>query len=110
MGGAILEMAVLSEIMKTLVQPGKEPQIPFWMTLTGVQVDIVFDGSRKLIPMEVKLSATRRPAMAEHIMSFQKDFGDVAGPNCVIHPGDVKLPLSSGVTTIPFAALRRHFR
>lgn len=93
MGGAILEIAVLSEIMKPLVQPDREPQIPFWMTLTNVQVGIVFDRSRKLIPMKVKLSATRRPATAEHIMSFQKEFGEVAEPNCVIHLGDVKLPL-----------------
>ena len=105
MGGAIFETAVLSEIMKVLAGRGEEPQIYFWRTSTGVEVDIVVVRAGKLVPIEVKLSATPRPAMAESIMTFQRDFGGKAGPGYVVHPGDVRLPLSSGVTAIPFADL-----
>jgi len=105
MGGAIFETAVLSEIMKVLAGRGEEPQIYFWRTSTGVEVDIVVVRAGKLVPIEVKLSATPRPAMAESIMTFQRDFGGKAGPGYVVHPGDVRLPLSSGVTAIPFTDL-----
>jgi len=105
MGGAIFETAVLSEITKVLAGRGEEPQIYFWRTSTGVEVDIVVVRAGKLVPIEVKLSATPRPAMAESIMTFQRDFGGKAGPGYVVHPGDVRLPLSSGVTAIPFADL-----
>ena len=105
MGGAIFETAVLSEIMKVLAGRGEEPQIYFWRTSTGVEVDIVVERAGKLVPIEVKLSSTPRPAMADSIMTFQRDFGGKAGPGYVVHPGDVRLPLSSGVTAIPFADL-----
>jgi predicted AAA+ superfamily ATPase len=105
LGGSVFETAVLSEIVKTFVYRGEEPKIYFWRTSSGVEVDIIVETAGKLIPIEVKLSATPRPAMAEGIISFQKDFGDMAGPGFVIHPGDVRLPLSSGVTAIPFSDL-----
>ena len=105
MGGPIFETAVLSEIVKALISRGEEPQIYFWRTSTGVEVDIVIERAGKLIPIEVKLSATPRPAMAESIITFQRDFGARAAAGYVIHPGGMKLPLSSRVTAIPFAAL-----
>lgn len=105
MGGAIFETAVLSEIVKAFAGRGEEPQIYFWRTSAGVEVDIVLETAGKLVPIEVKLSATPRPAMAGSIMTFQRDFGDKAGPGYVVHPGDVRLPLASGVTAISFADL-----
>ena len=43
--------------------------------------------------------------MASAIKTFQKDFGDKAMPGYVVHPGDIRLPLGSGVTALPFAEL-----
>ena len=40
MGGAIMETAVLSEILKTVVHQGREPQF-FWTTSAGPEVDFV---------------------------------------------------------------------
>ena len=57
------------------------------------------------MPIEVKLSATPRPAMASAIKTFQKDLGDRALPGYVVHPGDIVLPLGPGVTALPFAEL-----
>ena len=105
MGGAILESAVLAEIVKTLIHLGIEPQVYFWRTTVGTEVDIVVDAGGKLVPIEVKLSATPRPAMASSIKIFQSDFGDKSMPGYVVHPGDVRLPLGAGVTALPFANL-----
>ena len=105
MGGAIMETAVLSEIVKTLTHRGIDPQVYFWRTIAGTEVDFVVEAGGKLVPIEVKLSATPRPAMASAIKTFQKDFGDKAMPGYVVHPGDIMLPLGSGVTALPFAEL-----
>jgi predicted AAA+ superfamily ATPase len=105
MGGAILETAVLSEIVKTLTHRGVDPQVYFWRTSSGTEVDIVVEAAGMLVPIEVKLSTTPRPAMASSIKTFQEDFGDRAMPGYVIHPGDVRLPLGSNVTALPFAGL-----
>jgi predicted AAA+ superfamily ATPase len=105
MGGPIMETAVLSEIVKTLTHRGQDSQIYFWRTSTGTEVDIVIETGNKLVPVEVKLSATPRPSMAASIKTFRVDFGDKAMPGYVVHPGDVRLPLGSNVTALPFSEL-----
>jgi predicted AAA+ superfamily ATPase len=105
MGGAIMETAVLSEIIKTLTHRGIEPQVYFWRTVAGTEVDFVVEAGAKLVPIEVKLSATPRPAMASAVKTFQKDFGDKVMAGYVVHPGDIILPLGPGVTALPFSKL-----
>jgi len=105
MGGAIFETAVLTEIVKTISHRGQEPQVYFWRTAAGAEVDIVVAEGGRLISIEVKLSATPRPAMARNLTTFQKDLQDRAAPGYVIHPGEVRLPLAPGVTALPFKDL-----
>ncbi len=105
LGGPILEAAVLSEIVKTLAHRGWEPAIYFWRTSAGAEVDIVVETGGRLVPIEVKLSATPRPSMAASIRTFREDFGDMALPGYVVHPGDVRLPLGAGVTALPLGEM-----
>jgi hypothetical protein len=105
LGGAIFESAVLLEIVKAFVNRGQEPRIYFWRTSAGVEVDLVVEAGGRLIPIEVKLSATPRPAMASGIRAFQADLGERAGPGFVIHPGSVRLPLAPKVVALPFTEL-----
>jgi uncharacterized protein len=105
MAGAIFETALLLEIVKSLIHRGEDPQVYFWRTSLGMEIDILVNRAGKLVPIEVKLSATPRPAMADSIKTFQKDFDDQAAPGYVVHPGDVRLPIAPEVTALPFADL-----
>ena len=105
LGGAIMETAVLSEIVKSATHRGLAPRVFFWRTRAGTEVDIVVESTGKLVPVEVKLSATPRPGMAASIRSLQRDLGTEAMPGYVVHPGDVRLPLGSGATALPFSDL-----
>ena len=105
MGGAIFETSVLLEIRKALVNRGEEPLIYFWRTSAGVEVDLVVEAAGKLIPIEVRLSATPRPAMANAILTFREDLEEKAGPGYVVHTGNVRLPLAPYVIALPFTEL-----
>jgi len=105
MGGPIMETAVLSEIIKALTHRGIDPQVYFWRTSSGTEVDIVVETNGKLVPVEVKLSATPRPAMASSIKVFRESFGVKATEGYVIHSGDVRLPVGAGTTALPFVML-----
>jgi len=105
MGGSIFETAVLMEIIKTIVHRGEEAQVYFWRTATGVEVDVIIEVQGKLIPIEVKLSATPKPAMAEGIRIFQTDFLSKASSGFVITPGSTRLPLGNGIIALPFGEL-----
>jgi uncharacterized protein len=105
LGGAIMETAVLGEIVKTLTHRGIDPQVWFWRTSTGTEVDLVVESGGRLVPIEVKLSATPRSSMASGIRAFRDEYGDKALPGYVVHPGEIRLPLGPGVTALPFGAL-----
>jgi len=105
MGGWIMETAVLAEIVRAIVHRGEEPRIYFWRTSAGEEVDFVVEYEGKLVPIEVKTSATPRPAMASLIVKFQEDMGKRAMPGYVIHAGEIRLPLGGGVTALPFSEL-----
>jgi len=105
MGGALMENMVLSEIVKQYMHRGERPPVWFWRTAAGSEVDLLIESGGRLYPIEIKLSSTPKPAYARGIHEFTQLFGNRAAPGYVIHPGDVRLPLGSGVRAIPFADL-----
>jgi hypothetical protein len=105
MGGAILETAVVTEVFKSYWHQGLEPQVYFWRTSTGAEVDVVVQSEGKLIPIEVKLSATPNPSMARGIEAFRRNFPRQATKGYVVHTGDVRLPLGPDAMALPFAEL-----
>jgi hypothetical protein len=105
MGGAIFETAVLGEVVKTLVHRGEEPLVHFWRTSSGDEVDIVVEAGTRLVPIEVKLSSTPRPEMAAGIARLRDALGARVADGYVVHGGEARLPLSPGVTAIPFREL-----
>ena len=105
MGGAIFETAVLMEIVKTIINRGEDPHVYFWRTATGVEVDVILETAGKLIPIEVKLSGTPRPAMAHGIKVFQQDFKSKVLSGFVITPGNTRLPIEKDVIALPFSEL-----
>jgi predicted AAA+ superfamily ATPase len=101
MGGAIFENLVVAELYKTLTHRGDEPAMYFWRTAAGSEVDVILDLQGKLIPIEIKLSATPRPEMCTAIAAFRRDFGEQVGQGYVVHPGNTLLPLGSNTLALP---------
>jgi len=105
MGGAIFENLVVAELFKTSLHRGEEPIIYFWRTASGSEIDLIVEVQARLIPIEIKASATARPDMAREINTFRRDFGERVAPGYVIHPGKMTLPLGNGAVAWPLAAL-----
>jgi uncharacterized protein len=105
LAGAIFETAVLAEIVKALIHRGVDPQVYFWRTSAGTEVDFLVAHEGQLVPVEVKATATPRPAMASSIRGLQRDLGDLAAPGLVVHPGEMRLPLGPRVSALPFTRL-----
>jgi predicted AAA+ superfamily ATPase len=101
----IFETAVVGEMARRLSGRGEQPQLYFWRTSAGVEVDLVVEPAGRLIPIEVKSSATPDRSMARNIESFRKDLGGIAEKGYVVHPGDVTLPLGPDAVALPFSDL-----
>lgn len=105
MAGAIMETAVLGELVKQQIARGNEPRIHFWRTSTGSEVDFLVESGESLVPIEVKASSTPRPGMASGVHALRADLGTRVEPGYVVHTGEAVLPLGKGVTAIPFGSL-----
>jgi hypothetical protein len=84
---------------------GIDPQVYFWRTSHGTEVDVVIEQQGQLVPVEVKQTATPRPAMASGLVSFMTDYADVTDKGWLVHLGNTVLPLAPGVIATPFAEL-----
>jgi hypothetical protein len=105
LAGAIFETAVFMEIRKTLQNRGEDPQIHFWRTSAGSEVDFLMESQGRLVPIEAKASATARPGMGDGIRALRRDLGSRVAPGYVVYAGDVRLPLGDGITALPMAQL-----
>lgn len=109
LAGVLLETAVVGELLKAALHRGETARLHFWRTATGVEVDVVAEqqdiGSGRLIPMEIKTSATATARMAGGIRSLRADLGDLVAPGYVVYLGDRRLPLGDDVTSLPLGEL-----
>ena len=101
--GAVLETAVLSEIIRILTARGIDPQVYFWRTTNGKEVDFIVEAQGKLIPIEVKANKTPSKSMIKGINTFQQDYKDRAEQGFLVHLGNRRSPIGINSMAIPFS-------
>lgn len=69
MGGALLEGWVVTEAIKVFMSLGRKPDLYYWRSHDGLEVDLLVMIKGKLCPIEIKLTAT--PG-AGHVISLTK--------------------------------------
>ena len=105
MSGAIMETAVVGEILRRLRGRGIMPRVYHWRTTAGSEVDLLVEVDGRIVPVEIKQGATPHPRMARHVLGLRRDLGPDTHPGFIIHGGDVRLPLGEGVRALPFGEL-----
>ena len=105
MGGVIMETAVLSEVVRTLTHRGVEPRVHFWRTMSGTEVDLVVEAEGRLVPIEVKLSATPRPGHGRRPQDVPRRRGRRRDARLRGASGRRAHSLGAGVSAMPFGEL-----
>ncbi len=72
MGGALFEGCILSEAIKSFTNQGLRPDIYFWRSHDGLEVDLLIRARGKLYPAEIKLTATPTLKHLEPLERFKK--------------------------------------
>ena len=78
--GAHLENIVLTDLLAWRDGQVDPPQLHYWRTATGEEVDFVIERGDELVPIEVKAAATVSVADARHLQSFRSEYGARARP------------------------------
>lgn len=75
MGGAFFEGWVVGEAIKAFTSLGRKPDIYFWRSHDGLEVDLLIQIGTKIHPVEIKLTATPAPNHLNPLNSFKKILG-----------------------------------
>lgn len=100
--GAHLENLVLADLIAWRdLQPGR-PEILYWRTAAGQEVDFVVETPRRLLPVEVKSGARVVPADARGLEAFLDEYPGAADGALLLHGGAEAFPLTRRVLAAPW--------
>jgi predicted AAA+ superfamily ATPase len=92
--GPLIENLVISEVAKTT-----DATLRYWRTTAGAEVDLLVQHPDRLVPIEVKSTALRRPSMSRGFRSFLGKYSPKRA--LVLHRG-ARLQEKTGSTVIDF--------
>ena len=105
MAGAIFETAVISEVVKQQYAKGVKPELYYWRSKGGLEVDLIIAQNGELIPCEIKLSSTIKPAFYKNLKEWNKLRNAEDGQALLITNCAVELPLPQNVKNIHWSRL-----
>jgi predicted AAA+ superfamily ATPase len=103
MGGAIFEGFIISEAVKVFTMKGKSPDIFFWRSHDGLEVDLIIQIGKKLYPIEIKLTATPTLKHLEPLNRFKSIVGkDAADIGLLVCRTSKSTPIPSNNLAMPW--------
>ena len=101
--GAHLENLVITDLLAWAdATPGPRPQILYWRTASGQEVDVVIEMADRLVGIAVKASARPSHRDARHIQAFRQEYGAAVAGCLLLHTGQETYRLSEGVVAAPW--------
>jgi len=104
MSGAIFETWVVSEIIKSYYNVGKQPPLYFYRDKEQREIDLIIERDNKLYPMEIKKSGSPNRDAIRHFSALHKP-GVELGMGGVVCLSENLLPLDKDNWMIPVGLL-----
>jgi len=101
--GADLEHLIIADALAWAdAAPGPRPEVLYWRTASGQEVDLVIEHGDRLLAVEVK--ATTRPTSedARHLVAFREEYRRSVSGCLLLHDGTETFRLSEGVVATPW--------
>jgi predicted AAA+ superfamily ATPase len=101
--GPQLENLVLSDLLAwrdaELLQ---RPELFYWRTATGEEVDFVIESQGELVAIEVKATSRPRTADTMHLRAFRDEYGAAVRGCLLLHAGGQVERLAPGIVSLPW--------
>ncbi|MDQ3697093.1 MAG: ATP-binding protein [Gemmatimonadota bacterium] len=100
--GAHLENLVLTDLIAWRDAQVQSPQVLYWRTAKGQEVDFVIEYGERLLAIEVKSSARPVPADAGTLRAFVEEYGDAVHGALLLHDGRETFRLGDRIVAAPW--------
>jgi uncharacterized protein len=99
--GPLYESWVFSELLKWKQLQAIEPEVFFYRTGGGLEIDFLFSGNGILLPIEAKSSEKASPADGRHLETFVLEHGKRAPLGILVYPGRELVQVRKNVWAVP---------
>jgi len=86
--GPLFETLVVSEWVKAFLHRKERPELYFWRSKAGLEVDLIIDRNIRLYPVEIKSTATLLPGHFAGLIKWRELAGKAAANGIVMAPID----------------------
>ena len=100
--GAHFENLVLTDLLAWRDLQARRPEVLYWRTATGIEVDFVIETPKRLLPIETKASARVTTADAKGLELFLDEYPDLTDGALLLYCGDETFPLTRRVLATPW--------
>jgi hypothetical protein len=69
--GPLFETMVVTEWIKAFYHRGERPDLYYWRSKSGIEIDLIVDRNAALFPMEIKATSTLYPKHAEGLSKWK---------------------------------------
>jgi predicted AAA+ superfamily ATPase len=105
LGGALLENLVLAQLLAWREVELPRPQIFYWRTASGAEVDFVIESHQGLLPIEMKASPRVRPEDVRSVEMFLDEHRQAARIGLLVYGGTEIVPVTPRVLAAPVGAV-----
>lgn len=100
--GAHLENLILTDLLAWRDTQVPRPEILYWRTAAGDEVDFVVEWKGKLLPIEVKATGKPRLSDARGLIQFRDEYPDLSLTGLLLHTGPEVEWIADGVLAAPW--------
>lgn len=101
-GGVHLENLVLTDLLAWRDARVPRPEVLYWRTAGGLEVDFVIEHRGGLWPIEVKAGTRPRTGDLRGLRAFRDEYPDLFRGGLLLHGGDRVEWLSQGILGVPW--------
>jgi len=103
--GAHLENLIVNDLFTWRETRVHRPNILFWRTSKGAEVDLVIETPTKVVPIEVKSATSVRTRDSRHLDAFLAEYPDQASAGVLIYTGSTTYWLTERVLAVPLSCV-----
>ena len=103
--GAWLEALVLNDLLAWSETEIRRPEVSYYRTANGEEIDFVVERGRRLLPIEVKASTRARTEDARTLESFCAEHGRSAPYGLLLYDGQEPVRLTRTTIAVPLASV-----
>ncbi|MEQ9570284.1 MAG: ATP-binding protein [Longimicrobiales bacterium] len=103
--GAHLENLLVADLLAWRETRVPRPEVLYWRTYGGAEVDLVVETPSRLVPIEVKSAARVRMADAKHLRIFMEEYPDRAPAGVILYGGGETYWLDDRTLALPIRTM-----